>query len=98
MPTVVVAFNHEVDASLVNYTTVMLEKSDTTPAAPVVATTVLAQGNPRVLLITPRAPLASGSYRVTLRGSGGGALADLAAETLGAGADHSFNFTVDFAR
>jgi len=50
------------------------------------------------VLITPRAPLAPGSYRVTLRGSGGGALADLAAETLGAGADHSFNFTVDFAR
>jgi len=98
MPTIVVAFNREVDASLVNYTTVMLEKTDTVPAAPVATATALAQANPRVVLITPRAPLAPGSYRVTLRGSGGGALADLAAETLGAGADHSFNFTVDFAR
>ena len=98
MPTIVVAFNHEVDASLVNYTTVMLEKTDTAGAAPVAATAALAQGNPRVLLITPRAPLAPGSYRVTLRGSGGGAIADLGAETLNAGADHSFNFTVDSAR
>jgi hypothetical protein len=98
MPTIVVAFNHEVDASLVNYTTVMLEKTDSAPPAPVAATAVLAQGNPRVLLITPRTPLTPGSYRVTLRGSGGGALADLAAETLGTGADHSFNFTVDSPR
>ena len=97
-PTIVVAFNHEVDASLVNYTTVMLERTDTAPAAPVAATTALAAGNPRVLLITPRAPLAPGSYRVRLRGSGGGALADVGAETLGAGADHSFNFAVDSAR
>jgi hypothetical protein len=98
MPTIVVAFNHEVDASLVNYTTVMLEKTDTAGTVPVAATAALARGNPRVLLITPRAPLAPGSYRVTLRGSGGGALADLGAETLSAGADHSFNFTVDSAR
>jgi Bacterial Ig-like domain len=97
-PTIVVAFNHEVDASLVNYTTVMLERTETTPAVAVATTTALAAGNPRVLLITPRAPLAPGSYRVTLRGSGGGALADVGAETLSAGADHSFNFVVDFTR
>jgi hypothetical protein len=35
---------------------------------------------------------------VTLRGSGGGALADVGAETLSAGADHSFNFVVDSTR
>ena len=55
-----------------------------------------ATGNPRVLLITSHAPLAAGSYRVTLRGSGGGALADVDAETLGI--DYSFNFVVDSAR
>jgi hypothetical protein len=63
-----------------------------------VVMTALAVGNPRVLLITPRAPLAPGSYRVTLRGSGGAALADVSAEILGAGSDYSLNFTVDFAR
>jgi hypothetical protein len=76
----------------------MLERTETTPAVAVAATTALAAGNPRVLLITPRAPLAPGSYRVTLRGSGGGALADVGAETLSAGADHSFNFVVDSTR
>ena len=96
LPALVVAFNHEVDASLVNYTTVALEKTDTVPAAPVAVATTLAVGNPRVLLITPRAPLAAGSYRVTLRGSGGAALADVNAETLGT--DHSFNFVVDSTR
>ena len=35
-------------------------------------------------------------YRATLRGSGGGALANLGATTLGA--DVSFEFTVDAAR
>jgi hypothetical protein len=96
MPAIVVAFNHEIDASLVNYTTVMLERTDMAPAAPVAVSTALAAGNPRVLLIMPRAPLAAGSYRVTLRGSGGGALADVNAEALGV--DYFFNFAVDSAR
>ena len=96
LPAVVVAFNHEIDASLVNYTTVLLERTDITPRAPVAVSGALATGNPRVLLITSHAPLAAGSYRVTLRGSGGGALADVDAETLGI--DYSFNFVVDSAR
>jgi hypothetical protein len=96
LPAIVVAFNHELDVSLVNYTTVALERTDMAPTAPVVVTTALAAGNSRVLLITPRAPLAAGSYRVTLRGSGGAALADVNAETLGL--DYSFNFVVDSAR
>jgi hypothetical protein len=96
LPAIVVAFNREVDASLVNYTTVALEKTDVVPATPVAAATALAAGNSRVLLITPRAPLAAGSYRVTLRGTGGAALADVDAETLGV--DYSFNFVMDAAR
>jgi len=75
---------------------VALEKTDVVPAAPIAATTTLAAGNSRVLLITPRTPLAAGSYRVTLRGTGGAALADVDAETLGV--DYSFNFVVDSAR
>ena len=96
LPAIVLAYNHELDVSLVNYTTVALEKTDVVPAAPIAATTTLAAGNSRVLLITPRTPLAAGSYRVTLRGTGGAALADVDAETLGV--DYSFNFVVDSAR
>jgi hypothetical protein len=52
--------------------------------------------NPAVLLITPSARLAPGVYRVTLRGAGGGALANMNAVTLGA--DTSFEFTVEPAQ
>jgi len=96
LPAIVVAFNHEIDVSLVNYTNVALEKTDTVPAAPLPVATALASGNARVMLITPRVPLAAGSYRVTLRGSGGAALADINAETLGV--DYSLNFVVDSSR
>ncbi len=45
------------------------------------------------MLITPQTALGRGVYRATLRGTGGGALANLSATTLGA--DVSFEFTVD---
>jgi methionine-rich copper-binding protein CopC len=105
LPAIVVAFNHEVDASLVNYTTVTLEKADATlsadpmtsagTSAQVPISTTLAEGNPMVIVITPRVPLAAGTYRVTLRGAGGGALADVNAQALGS--DYSFAFVVDAA-
>jgi len=105
LPAIVVAFNHEVDASLVNYTTVTLEKADATlsadpmtsagTSAQVPISTTLADGNPMVIVITPRVPLAAGTYRVTLRGAGGGALADVNAQALGS--DYSFVFVVDAA-
>jgi hypothetical protein len=105
LPAIVVAFNHEVDASLVNYTTVALEKADATlsadpmtPAgmsAQIPISTALADGNPTVIVLTPRLPLGAGSYRVTLRGTGGGALADVNAQALGT--DYSFTFAVDVA-
>jgi methionine-rich copper-binding protein CopC len=100
---IVVAFNHEVDASLVNYTTLTVERVDTesvidaatgmTKATHLPAYTALAEGNPHVIVITPVAPLLPGTYRVTVRGSGGGALADLGAQALGG--DYSFTFNVD---
>ena len=95
-PAIVVAFNHEVDASLVGYTTVMLEKADATLSAEQIPiSTALADGNPMVVVITPRVALAAGTYRVTLRGTGGGALADVNAQALGS--DYSFTFVVDIA-
>jgi Bacterial Ig-like domain len=100
---IVVAFNHEVDASLINYTTLVVDRvgNAATPdmtvetADPVhlPAFAALADGNANVVVITPVAPLLPGTYRVTVRGTGGGALADLDARALGS--DYSFTFTVD---
>ncbi len=107
LPRIVVAFSQELDASLVNDTTVTLTRIDS--AAPggvdsggaAAATTVtvavgLAPYNPAVILMTPQTALERGVYRATLRGTGGGALANLSAITLGA--DVSFEFTVDAPR
>ena len=99
---VIVGFNHEVDATLVNYTNLTIEQvlpgpanEPDTPAqaAPIPAYTTLADGNPNAVLITPIAALLPGAYRVTVRGTGGGALADLNAQVLEG--DYSFTFNVD---
>jgi hypothetical protein len=104
---VVVAFTREVDASLVNTTTVSLERlvpgqsgMDTAPAMdgaqsiPIVA--ALAEQNSEVLLITPDTALDAGVYRVTLRATGGAALADVDAKVLDS--DTAFVFTVESAQ
>ncbi len=102
-PRIVVTFTQEVDASLVNDSTITVEKMPNPrldPLSPMASgipvTRALARLNPSVLLITPNAPLASGTYRVTLRGSGGGAIANLNATPLGS--DQSFEFTVEPTR
>jgi hypothetical protein len=95
----VVAFNREVDASLVNFTTVRLERlasdrfSALGPPVPIVSAP--APGDPAAIVIRPVTSLGAGTYRVTLRGTGGGALADLNAITLEA--DYYFVFTVEVA-
>lgn len=104
---ILVTFTQDVDASLVNDTTIMLERiegagqgagldSETAAASgtqKMSAAGALAAHNPAVLLITPSTTLAPGVYRVTVRGTGGGALANMNAVTLGA--DISFKFTVE---
>jgi methionine-rich copper-binding protein CopC len=106
---IVVAFNHEVDASLVNYTTLTLERVASaatnssvpmgevgmppTPSYVVPTSAALAAGNPAVIVLTPASPLGTGTYRVGVRGTGGGALADVNVQTLGS--DYSFTFNVD---
>src|SRR6266446_2297043 len=93
---IVVAFNHEVDASLINDTTLRLERLTAGAAAPSGSISArLAEGNASVLVIIPRSALGAGTYRLTLRGSGGGALADVDARALGN--DYSWEFTVDSA-
>jgi methionine-rich copper-binding protein CopC len=102
---IVVTFTQEVDASLVNETTIALTRIAGTGSAAMdapsgeqrmVADIALAPSNLAVLLITPATPLAPGVYRVTLRGTGGGALANMNSATLGL--DHSFEFTVEPTR
>jgi hypothetical protein len=99
---IVVTFTQDVDASLVNGTTVMLERigggADLAghDAQGIPAAAALAGENAAVLLITPGAALDAGVYRVTLRGTGGAALANLNAATLAA--DTSFEFTVESAQ
>ena len=94
--TIVVAFNHEVDASLVNYTNITLEALVDGEARPVAATATLAVANPSSVVIQPATALTPGNYRVTVRGTGGGALADIGAQSLGT--DFSFAFTVSPAQ
>ncbi len=90
---ILVTFTQEVDASLVNDSTITLERiaGDRTERISIAA--ALAEQNPAVLLLTPSTVLESGIYRVTVRGTGGGALANLNAMTLGS--DASFEFTVE---
>jgi hypothetical protein len=97
-PRIVVAFSHEVDAALINYTTVRLDRITAAGSASATdsLSLELARGNPRTLLITPGTALAPGSYRLTLRGTGGGALADADAAPLGH--DYTFEFTVGGAQ
>ena len=98
---ILVTFTQDVDASLVNEATVTIERIDPASSAAGGAQTMSADtrrapGNPAVLLITPSARLEPGVYRVTVRGTGGGALANMNAATLGA--NTSFEFTVEPAQ
>jgi methionine-rich copper-binding protein CopC len=98
-PRIIVAFSGDIDSNLLNNTTVTLGKMNTmqpmdatamqAAAATLPVATTVPPGNPSTLLITPRTPLASGSYTVTLHGS----LADMNAQALGS--DYSFTFTVE---
>jgi hypothetical protein len=91
---IIVTFTQDLDASLVNGTTVALERiRDTGESEAVAVAGEAAQSNPAVLLITPRKALTPGLYRATLRGTGGGALANLNAIALGK--DISFEFAVE---
>jgi hypothetical protein len=107
LPRILVAFTQEVDASLINDSTVTLERmgdADSGPEAAMAAESgekipavgALAEHNPAVLLITPSNSLDPGLYRVNIRGTGGGAVANVNAGALGS--DTSFMFTVEPAQ
>ncbi|HEY5101200.1 MAG TPA: Ig-like domain-containing protein [Steroidobacteraceae bacterium] len=94
-----VGFNHDVDATLVNETTVKLERlPESTAGGEVITVTAparLVASNAAVIVLATRTPLAAGTYRVSLRGTGAAALADTNAASLGL--DYSFAFTVTAA-
>src|ERR1700722_11989566 len=93
---IVVAFNHEIDASLVNDANITLERiemSDTQALRPLPLRAAIATGNPTAIIILPRTSLGAWSYRGRVAGQGGGALADVNATTLGA--DQAFAFAVE---
>jgi hypothetical protein len=93
---IVIAFNHEIDASLVNDANITLERIELSDPQALQALPLgarLATSNPSVIILLPRTALGPGSYRVSVRGTGGGALADVNATTLEA--DQAFAFGVE---
>jgi hypothetical protein len=102
LPQIVIGFNRELDANLINATTVMLQRTDT--GEPIAIATTVPNAVGSTLIVTPRSALASGHYRLTLRGSGGGALAGLDAQPLNAsapaksGSDYTTTFVVKVAQ
>jgi methionine-rich copper-binding protein CopC len=94
-PRLVAAFSRELDFSLVNETTLTLEKlaadGTTTRIAPLAFS--LANGNPATILMSPVQPLPAGTYRLSVRGTGPAALADIGGEPLAR--DSVIEFTVE---
>jgi hypothetical protein len=74
---IAIAMTQPVDASLVNATTVSLQKLDTPSGEPHAVELRLAVSavNDSLIVLTPFRALASGEYRITLRGTGAAALA-----------------------
>jgi hypothetical protein len=96
VPRIVVAFNGDIDSTLLNSSTVTLQNvgaimyTGAPQALP--ASISVPAGNASAILIEPRAPLGNGTYQVTLHGS----LANMGAVALGG--DHSFTFTVEILK
>jgi hypothetical protein len=99
---IVIGFDRDVDLTLVNSSTVTLRRFGDEQSLPIHMSA--ARFNPSVLLIAPNAPLPAGHYELTLRGSGGGALAGLDARPLNApaghddGEDFTLHFSVEIAQ
>jgi hypothetical protein len=92
-PQILIGFTHEIDFSLLNDSTVVLERMDSAEPVTLPAHLALAPGNPAAVLLTPATALAPGSYRVRVRGTGPAALADVGGQ--GLASDATFEFTVD---
>jgi hypothetical protein len=85
-PQIAVAFNGEVDATLIDPGAMRIERvpgADDTGSVEVVrAAVVIPAGNPQAVLLTPGAKLASGRYQVVMRAGPGLEIADIAGHRL----------------
>jgi hypothetical protein len=84
---VAVGLARPIDASLISATTVQLERVGDGATMTVDAALKVSPHNDALLLLVPRAPLAPGSYRLLLRGTGPIVLADWNATALDGDAD-----------
>lgn len=91
----VVGFDTQIDASLVNFTTVMLQRQVEDDLFEDITTRArLNPANSAVILISPQSALETGQYRLLVRGrSGGGVLADMNGQPLGD--DYVFEFVLE---
>jgi hypothetical protein len=94
-PPIVVAFSNPPDMSLMNESTLSLERvvPEGPQAVPGGILLHLAHGNPSTVLITPRQGLPAGTYRLSVGAGGGLVPADVDARTLEQA--HSSEFTVE---
>jgi hypothetical protein len=91
---IAVAFDAQIDAALVNETTVTLQRKAAEGFADVAAQAILNPVNSAVILVTPQSSLPPGDYRLLVRGSSGPvALADISGQPLGR--DYEFEFALE---
>jgi len=97
---IIIGFDRELDNTLVNDSTVQLERLVATTSGPAVAQEAAAvqpiaislrvpSANTRTLIVAPNTALRAGNYRLTLRGNGGGALAGLDTLPLNSGIENA---------
>jgi methionine-rich copper-binding protein CopC len=91
LATIAIGFDHEPDTSFLNGAV----RVQNLTAQPIQVPVLIAQaeGNPATVLLTPLAPLAAGTYRVTVHGGDATAMTAVRGESLPA--DYSFTFTVE---
>jgi methionine-rich copper-binding protein CopC len=78
----VVSFDGELDAALIDVNSVRLERIMSSDPAQAIDMQMKVAANPHTLLVTPNAPLPKGTYRLTLGTDTGATLADINARAL----------------
>jgi methionine-rich copper-binding protein CopC len=88
-PQIMVAFNHDLDASQIGTYVVHIEKLETGSATGVLtrmpARVAVSSANLHVLMIWPSRPLSAGHYRVVMDAAASGHFSDVAGRTVAAG-------------
>lgn len=91
---IAVGFDAQIDAALVNETTVTLQRKAGDSFEDIPSQATLNPVNAAVVFVTPQTPLPPGEYRLLVRGSSGPvALADISGQPLGR--DYEFEFAVE---